>query len=102
MKRIHPLMISLDKKLCDVTSPVFKRHLEYAKHFKHLSVIVLTSHATPIHQQNISVYPGIRFRLPTHIDVLTAQDPLLTGLLGVWFKWVYRIKLNLQIHTDLF
>jgi glycosyltransferase involved in cell wall biosynthesis len=103
MSQIHLLMISLDKKLADQDSPVFKRHLAYSAHVKHLTILILGSKRTPrITVKNLTIIPGFQSLPINEIDVISAQDPLLTGLLGVLLKRVYGKKLNLQLHADYF
>lgn len=40
--------------------------------------------------------------LARNINVITAQDPFLTGLIGVWLKHKYNLPLNIQLHSDFF
>ena len=46
----------------------------------------------------IAFYSGLKFKP----DVITCQDPIMTGLVGVLLKKMLGAKLELQLHTDIF
>ncbi|OGG66518.1 hypothetical protein A3D71_00515 [Candidatus Kaiserbacteria bacterium RIFCSPHIGHO2_02_FULL_55_20] len=46
-----------------------------------------------------TIAAGWRLQRP---DVVSAQDPFLTGLVGFIIAWMRGSKLHLQVHTDLF
>ncbi|MEK7133841.1 MAG: glycosyltransferase [Patescibacteria group bacterium] len=46
-----------------------------------------------------TIAAGWRLQRP---DVVSAQDPFLTGLIGWIISWMRGSKLHLQVHTDLF
>lgn len=110
---IHLLSISLDTSLFDQSSESFNRHLHYASFFKKLTILVLTSKKLkPVNENNLHILPltgnplaqiiSSLFKVPKDIDLITAQDPLLAGLIGILLKKLNKVKLNIQIHGDFF
>jgi len=37
-----------------------------------------------------------------NIDAITAEDPFITGLVGLMLKKIFKLPLNVQIHADIF
>lgn len=118
---IHVLMISLDASLA--TQPegdARRRHLAYAERAGRLSIVVYT----PPHVGG-AIYPSEKLAiLPTNsrsrltfardailqanraalahpIDLITTQDPFLTGLIGLWLRR-RRVPLLVQNHSYYF
>ncbi len=62
----------------------------------------------PVRAPRIQLFPlaGLItvYRLRRHLrpDVVTAQDPLEAGLLGLILKWIFQVPLEVQIHFNLF
>ena len=119
------LMISSDRKIFDPDSPVRRRMMEYGAIFEQLHVIVFTKHSqghtfTEI-APNAWAYPtdswmkldyfhdAIRLAREQLVingeftpEVVSAQDPFETGLVGWLIARKFKRKLQLQVHTDFF
>ncbi|MHA1314108.1 MAG: glycosyltransferase family 4 protein [Candidatus Helarchaeota archaeon] len=96
------------------------RHILYGKLVSTLHIIVPSPRKTkqkPMKlSENVFIYPvsrGIRFMIEAfslgmrlcnkmNIDVITAQDPFYTGLIGVMLKRLLRKPLNIQLHIKIF
>lgn len=119
------LMISLDSKLAmdegSDTGNVRKRHRGYAKNLSSLHIVVKTSQDIMRSKrkitENLSVYPisslnryffffdaykiAAKICKEYSIDIITTQDPFITGLIGWLLKRRYAIPLNMQIVADM-
>ncbi len=117
------LMISLDGSLLgEEHGDTVQRHLEYARRIGDLRIVVYNtaSNPQPPHQfsEHLTVYPTNcrspylfpwrAFRVASQVqreapaEVLTAQDPFTTGLVGVLLKWRFGLPLNVQSHSTFF
>lgn len=120
MKKL--LMLSTDNKIFESGSAVRVRQIDYAKQYQSVTIIVLNSFNAQIENiniENISIIPtnsktlvgrvmdAIKIGRSLDFDLITSQDPFETGLAGFY---IYRnkkknnpdLKLELQIHTELF
>lgn len=119
------LMISSDRKIFDPDSPVRKRMVEYGDIFEELHVIVFAKnsqgHTFTEISKNVWAYPtdswmkldyfydAVRIAREQLVingeftpEVVSAQDPFETGLVGWFIARKYKRKLQLQVHTDFF
>jgi glycosyltransferase involved in cell wall biosynthesis len=110
---LNVLMISYGRgALYENKAGVLDRHIEYANNFKSLVIIYLTKtkleekqigklKIVPIYSISylLSTTKAIFFR-PINFHVVTSQDPFLTGILGLFYKWIYKIKLHVQNHSN--
>ena len=97
-------------------SPAFLRQQEYAKRFGQLDIIgfsrvsdgakkvirgTLTIHPTNSRSRWVYMRDALRIvkTLPKP-DVVSAQDPFETGLVGWWIARKYQVPLHVQVHTD--
>jgi len=119
------LMISTDGNILNEGSGVQMRQIEYAKKYDEVHIIVFTmGHRDPKEMIQIT---GNLFVHPTHsqskiscikdaihigreiiknarfstADMITTQDPFLTGVVGKRLKKKFNIPLEIQIHTDI-
>lgn len=120
---MHLLMLGLDNSLLgDPHGNTVTRHIEYAERVGQISVIVYNpaSARKPVTQlsDRLTVYPanvrtpylfpwaayrlGVRIHRQQRADLITAQDPFATGLIGLLLKWRLRIPLNTQSHSHFF
>ncbi|MFC1590515.1 glycosyltransferase family 4 protein [Candidatus Omnitrophota bacterium] len=99
------------------------RRIRYSEHLNHLSVILYSSRnieKSHIVKEsgNLDVYyvqqptrrisfpwtvliTGIRICRSKPIDVISAQDPFKTALIGYILKVLFRASLNIQVHSDM-
>lgn len=114
-------MISTDAKIFSPESEVRRRIVLYGKQVERLDIIVLTGKSQnkaylqeskisdkvtvlatnsrfKIIRPMLAFYLGLKFKP----DVITCQDPIMTGLVGVLLKKRLGAKLELQLHTDIF
>jgi glycosyltransferase involved in cell wall biosynthesis len=118
------LMISTDRKLFEEDSAVLNRMLKLANDYEQLHIIVfclgnlrLTRKTfgnltiVPTNSLNRFLYPlsaiilaqkAAKFLKFNVSDFITCQDPFEAGLVGVWIKSLFKLNLELQIHTDIF
>ncbi|OIO33468.1 MAG: hypothetical protein COZ49_03955 [Candidatus Yonathbacteria bacterium CG_4_10_14_3_um_filter_47_65] len=116
------LMISADRKIFDEGSAVRMRIAEYGSLVDRLDVIVFAAAARGFTEAKIApntyAYPtksisklryvgdatrlGKKIMSERHIDLVTAQDPFETGLVGRRLTKRSGARLQLQIHTDIF
>ena len=114
------LVINLDKEIFRPGSKSLDRLKEYSNLADKIFVIVWTKEkAKPIiFDSKLFVYPtNSGFKLKYYfdtfkifkkiktkhkIDLMFTQDPFETGLAGWLIKKIYKIPLQLQIHTDCF
>lgn len=116
------ISISTDKKVFDTNSGVRERITEYGKIFDELHLIVLTLGAQdqnlkighnvfiyPTNSKNRFFYLIDAFRIGRKLikspnlkteTVLSVQDPFETGLIGLLLKIIYKLPLQVQVHTD--
>ena len=116
--------ISTDRNIFDNNSPVFQRMREYGNIFDELHVIVfsLKKHGYKKNQisSSVWVYPtNSRWRITYFIKaffiarkicvsadaedvVISTQDPFETGLVGLFVKITNKIRLNVQVHSDIY
>jgi glycosyltransferase involved in cell wall biosynthesis len=116
------ISISLDKKIFEENSAARQRQIEYGKLCEHMYIIVpgkngvapkcrrdsLSEKVTAyeVSGNNFKRFFGVyklakKIIAKEKIDLITAQDPFATGLLGWLLKRKFSIPLQLQIHTDL-
>ncbi len=116
------LNISIDKTLVggNKLGDAIERHRKYGGFLNHLDIIVYTRKKDGLSEYKISdnvvgyptnsknklffVFDVIRiFKLVNKkykIDLIQTQDPFLTGLIGLYLKKVYKIKLQINFHGD--
>jgi len=119
-KKVNLLSISLDKNIIkQAFSDAQGRQLEYAKYFKNYTVIVLTTRKENLEKKvvkNLKVIPtnsfikffsifdaikiGLKENTKTPFDVITTQDPIATGLIGILLKLILKKPLNIQMHSE--
>lgn len=115
-------MISLGDEVITGWGDTRERHIEYADRIGHLHMVMYSPAQRGLEQTSVSTkltaYPtrtrfktafawdayrvGAQICKAHHIDVITTQDPFLTGLAGVWLKQRFNIPLDLQNHSDFF
>ena len=115
------ISISLDKKIFEENSATRQRQIEYGKLCRQMHIIVLGKSgvapkcsrdslsekvmAYEVSGNNFKRFFGA-YKLAKEIiikeksDLITAQDPFATGLLGWLLKRKFSIPLQLQVHTD--
>lgn len=115
------LMISTDAKIFSPQSEVRRRMVLYGEQVERLDVIVLTDQGQSIIHSGenklsdqVTVFStNSRFKIKRLMDafylgfkfkpdVITCQDPMVTGLVGALLKNKLKTKLEIQIHTDIF
>lgn len=115
---MRQLMISLDKKILDITSAAAQRMVEYGKNNE---LYIVIPHAQKLEQNlssSVRVYGSggsskvcqffktcktARGLVPKFkIDSVTTQDPFFTGLLGLRVSHKFKISLEVQVHGDFF
>ena len=114
------LSISLDTSIVlgDLSSSGL-RQLSYAKHFENYVLVIISTSKDHLkseyHFGNLHIYPtnvlfkpyailkGLnlakKLHEQYHFDVLTAQDPLATGMIAAMAKRLLQIPLNIQLHS---
>lgn len=118
---MNVLMISLDPTLAvdgeSVVGDSRERHILYGKYLSHLFIVVRAGKGKKARKlsDNVTVYPAAsgslcfvwdayriskRISRENKIDVITTQDPLLTGIVGYLMKKRYNIPLNIQLHGN--
>ncbi len=114
-------MISTDAKIFSPQSEVGRRLVLYGEQVESLRVIVLTGKSQnklylkelKISDKVTALATNSRFKMIRPIrafylglkfkpNVITCQDPIVTGLVGVFLKNRLGTKLELQLHTDIF
>jgi len=114
------LVINLDKAIFSESSASLARLKEYSRIVDKMFVIVWTKkkYAPIAYENRLFVYPTnsccrlfyffdswrLAKKILRHykIDLLFTQDPFETGLAGWLIAKIYHLKLQLQIHTDVF
>jgi glycosyltransferase involved in cell wall biosynthesis len=120
-KKTHALAISLDTALLTgVYGAALERQLEYSKYLGSYTLIVLNTlsngRLTPYRKENLTIiptnswsrwlYPIDALRIVLSLfkrrkfNVVTSQDPYMTGLIGVLTKKLTRTPLNIQLPSD--
>ncbi|HQI25777.1 MAG TPA: glycosyltransferase family 4 protein [Candidatus Paceibacterota bacterium] len=121
---MNVLMLSTDRKIFEEASDVRARMVDYAGLFEKLEIVVFAKksegfdvvqiapncHAHPTNSLSPFSYILGGIRVGQKILkgqnygnwVITCQDPFEAGLAGWWLARKFRVKLNLQIHTDVF
>lgn len=117
MSKENVLMISSDESLLDENSRSFKRHKKYAGYFNKLTIFILSERKGKFTCNNLEVISleaerikdffkllkkACFFCRQRKFNVITTQNPFLTGLLGVYLKFKFKIPLNIQNHSELF
>ncbi len=112
-------MISADRSKRGILfsgTPAFKRQEAYAKRFGDLDIIgfsrredgaqsievgSLRIHSTQSSSPLLYGLDALRIAKGlTRPDVVTAQDPFETGLVGWWIARKFKVPLHVQVHTD--
>ncbi|MDO8443245.1 MAG: glycosyltransferase family 4 protein [bacterium] len=125
---MHLLVIGSDRNLFKKNSDIWNRYSDYGKLFEEIHVIVF-SHKDLGNKdakigENVFIYPtnhicklfylwnicsisgqvikNLKFKIKNYRDniVVSSQDPFESGLAGWMLKKIYKIPLQLQIHTD--
>lgn len=106
------LMFSTDSSILELDSPAQRRMIEYGSLVEKLFIVVLSKERVNSRvldiSQNVRVYSAYfwsAWRLgqifkTQGINLVTAQDPFETGLIGYLAARRLKAKLQLQIHTD--
>lgn len=109
-------MISLDNTISDERSDSVRRMKKYAALVDELHILVFGGHSGHWSDGNLFVYsvPAVskvaaffaakkigREVVKKGIDVITAQDPFFTGLLGLLIK-SHKTGLNIEVHGDYY
>jgi len=122
IKEMKILSISTDKKIFDENSPVRQRMFDYGTVTDRLNIIVLNRKNKGSEAKKPFRISGKVFIYPTNsfskfhyffdakrmaqqlkgLDLVTAQDPYETGLIAWRIAKKLKIKLEFQIHTDIF
>lgn len=110
------LSIGTDRKLFEKGSAVARRQEAYAEKLGHTDIVVFTKQSQAKSKTtfgNVSVIPTNSWaalfygfdawRLARRLekpDVVTAQDPFETGLIGFFIARSFSVPLHAQVHTD--
>ena len=104
--KMKVLMIGMDPQLLDPTSETGRRIDFYKTALDKLSVVVLESHGKSYLGKILAFIKAWRvargFIRKEKFDLISAQDPFATGLIGYFLKLETGMRLQLQIHTGLF
>lgn len=110
------LSIGTDRKIFEEGSAARIRQERYARELGNLDIIVFTRRsahaafssthlsATPTRSWTRLAYGFDAWRIARRLpkpDVVTAQDPFETGLIGLVIARLFRIPLHIQVHTDV-
>ncbi len=100
------LMISTDRKIFESESTVKLRMLNYASKIDELFIIVLGANFGLKIEGKLKYIGLTRFRAlfwksPKGFDIVTSQDPFETGIIARRLAKILKVKLELQIHTDI-
>jgi glycosyltransferase involved in cell wall biosynthesis len=96
---IKLLMISRDPKALESSSAVSSRISEYRKLFGELYVVVMRGNVFSFLKSFVAA--GRHARRMVRGDFVTAQD-MESGIVALVISKLFRLKLQLQIHTDIF
>lgn len=116
---MNVVFISTDAAIItDPKGQSLERQLRYARYFEKLLVIILCLNSPSLNEiklGNLTIIPTnsssrwfyffdclkvIRKNMPIHL--ISAQSPFMEGLIGVVAKILWGIKLNIQLHIDLY
>ena len=91
---------------------VLDRHIEYASHFESLEILYLTKKklqnlnlgklkVTPVfgYSYLICLFKSLIKKFKNY-QIVTTQDPFLTGILGLYYKKRFGLKLHVQNHSN--
>ena len=93
------------------------RQIEYAKYFDSLIIIIFSLKKDNLKEEvigNLRIIPTnsinrwlfisdtLKIIKNLHVDLISSQDPFIAGLAGVLAKFIFKIKLNIQVHNDFF
>jgi glycosyltransferase involved in cell wall biosynthesis len=118
--RFNLLSISFDKNIAlQKYSDARERQLDYAKYFREYKIIILNTREDYCKREkvgNLSIIPtnsaikplaildsiiiALREHQKVPFDLITAQDPLATGLVAIIVKRLLKLPLNIQLHID--
>ena len=117
---MHVLMISFDSALA-TDGEARRRHIAYAERAGQLTIVMHTRRGAgkaispapcltivPTNSRHLLTFPFDAYRLALKharnvaVDLITTQDMLLTGLVGVWLRRRLRAPLLVQNHTYIF
>ena len=107
------LMISYGRgALYENKAGVLDRHIEYASYFESLEILYLTKKKlnnlnfgklkiTPVFGFSylICLFKAL-FKNFKNYQIVTTQDPFITGILGLYYKKKFGIKLHVQNHSN--
>ena len=114
------LSIGTDTKLFDPTSQASKRIIKYGELVNHLHLVVYSLKGFAIIKlsDHVTIYPtnsSSKFLYPLNacsvskkvikenkIDLISAQDPFETALIGTKLSKKFKLKLQIQIHGNFF
>jgi len=122
------LVIGSDRNLFKKDSDIWNRYLDYGKLFKEIHIIVFshrklsnkdikigdnvfvysTDHIFKsfylwnIYKISKKILKSVPLSVDSHSWVVSSQDPFESGLAAWMIKKIYKISLQIQIHTDLF
>lgn len=111
---------ALTDDLETISGDVRNRLIEYGKYVESFHVVTYTNYCLSLKQRkignNVFVYPTSSLNALTYlfdalkisinlikkikIDIITAQDPYLSGLVGFLLKKMFGLPLVIQIHGD--
>ena len=111
--KINVLMISYGKgALYENKAGVLDRHIEYASYFESLEILYLTKKKlnilnfgklkiTPVYGFSylICLFKAL-FKNFKNYQIVTTQDPFVTGIIGLYYKKKFGIKLHVQNHSN--
>ena len=111
--KINVLMISYGRgALYENKAGVLDRHKEYSNHFESLKILYLTKSklenlnfgklkVTPVfgYSYLICLFKSL-FKNYRGYQIVTTQDPFITGILGLYYKKRFGIKLHVQNHSN--
>lgn len=96
---------------------VRERQIEYAKYFDSLIIIIFSLKKDNLKEEiigNLRIIPtnsvnrwffiidSLKIIKNLQINLISTQDPFIAGLTGVLAKFIFKIKLNIQLHNDFF
>lgn len=120
------ISIGTDRKIFETDSQVRKRIVGYGEIFDEVHIIVFSLNSFGVKEKRVNISENV-FAYPTNSKsrtsyitdalniarkiakefksngknfVVTTQDPFETGLVGLFIKLIYKIPLQIQIHTD--
>ena len=116
------ISLGMGQNIFEESSAVRQRQIEYGKIFDELHLVVFTPGSPKFENkklsENVFLYPTkSKSRILYILDffkivknllnksnkrdfVLTVQDPFELGIVGVFIKLIYKLPIQIQIHTD--